>query len=410
MAQYQSIAYLKTLDKEQLKNKKVIVRVDFNVPLDNELQIRDDTRIKAAMETIKYLRSAGSRILLMSHLGRPKGKIVDEMRLNPVAIRLGELLQDKIMKLDDCIGSEVEASITKLKPGQIALLENLRFYPEEKKNDKQFAQKIASLCDVYVNDAFGAAHRAHASTAGIAEYLPAYAGFLMAKEIEVLGGLLEKPKRPFVSIIGGAKVSGKIEVLEKLVEICDTLLIGGGMAYTFLAAQGYQVGKSILESNYIDYVNRLMNEAKVKNKNIILPQDIVVTKEFNEDAESKTRLIDQFSEDDMGMDIGQRSIDLFSEKIKQAKTIFWNGPVGVFEMKKFAKGTISIAEKIADLEEDVFSVVGGGDSIAALKQFGLTENISHISTGGGASLEFLSGKTLPGLAVLEKQEYPFKQD
>ncbi|MFW5879792.1 MAG: phosphoglycerate kinase [bacterium] len=402
MSRYQSLSYLEDLEKEELKNKRVLVRVDFNVPLDDDMKITDDTRIIAALDTIKYLISNNCAIILMSHLGRPKGKVVHKMRLDSVAKHLEGLLQKEVIKLDDCIGEEVQRKVLRLKSGEIILLENLRFHQEEKKNDPIFAKQLASLADIYVNDAFGAAHRAHASTTGIAAYLPSYAGFLMAKELKSLNKLLLDPERPFISIIGGAKVSDKIEVLEKLIEICDILLIGGGMAYTFLFAQGYEVGNSILEEEFIGSVKKIIKEAKQRNIEMILPEDVIVAKEFKEDAESFNVPIGNIEKNMIGMGIGNSTTKLFEQKIEAARTIFWNGPLGVFEMKQFAKNTNQIAAKIASLGNRVFSVVGGGDSIAAISQLNLKDKISHISTGGGASLEYISGKKLPGLEALKK--------
>lgn len=403
MAKDETITYLEDIKKDEIENKKVLVRVDFNVPLNEKLQISDDTRIVAALNTIQYLLSHHCSIILMSHLGRPEGQIVDRLKMDPVATHLEDLLKQKILKLDECIGEEIQKAIAELKPGDIVLLENLRFHPEEKKNDPDFSRQLASLADIYINDAFGAAHRAHASTAGVTAYLPSYAGFLMEKEVKCLNRLLSEPEKPFVSIIGGAKVSDKIEVLEKLIEICDALLIGGGMVFTFLAAKGYEVGKSILEKDYIDYVKKLTDSAQKHNKKIIIPTDIVTAREFKASAESFNVPVNAIEKDMFGMDIGESTIELFNKEIEKARTIFWNGPLGVFEMEKFARGTNQIASKIASLGKNVFSVVGGGDSIAALNQFGLADKISHVSTGGGASLEFLSGKKLPGLEALKKK-------
>jgi len=402
MAKYQSISFLEDLKQEELKNKKVLVRVDFNVPLDDDLQVRDDTRIVAALDTIRYLLLSDCVIILMSHLGRPKGEISDKMRLSPVAEYLEKLLQKRIIKLADCIGEKVQKTVSKLKSREIVLLENLRFHKEEEKNDPAFARQLASLADIYVNDAFGAAHRAHASTTGVASFLPSYAGFLMAKEVKALDKLLSEPERPFISIIGGAKVSDKIEILDSLVNICNSLLIGGGMAYTFLAAQGYEVGQSILEKDFIKYVEKITKEAKKNNKEIVLPIDTIVSREFKADTKSFNVPIEKFEPDMIGMDIGENTINLFNQKIDNARTIFWNGPLGVFEMEKFAQGTNRIARKIASLWGNTYSVVGGGDSIAAINKIGLADRISHISTGGGASLEYLGGKKLPGLEVLRK--------
>lgn len=402
MANYESLSYLKELKKENLKNKKVMVRVDFNVPLDENLKVSDDTRIIKALDTLKFLLSSDCTLILMSHLGRPKGKVVDKMRLKPVGEYLATLLNRKVVTLDDCVGDEVKNAVSTSKPGDIFLLENLRFHEEEEKNDINFAKKLASIADIYVNDAFGAAHRAHASTVGVTRYLPSYAGFLMEKEVLSLSKLLTSPEKPFVSIIGGAKVSGKIEILERLVKVCDVLLIGGGMAYTFLAARGYNVGRSILEKDLIDYVKKIEKEAKKENTEIVVPVDSIVTKEFKEDAKFLDLPIDKIESDMIGMDIGESTVKIFEQKIDNAKTIFWNGPLGVFEMERFSRGTNQIAQKIANLGNSVFSVVGGGDSIAAINKIGLADRISHISTGGGASLEYLGGKILPGLVALEK--------
>ena len=402
MANYESLSYLKELKKENLKNKKVMVRVDFNVPLDENLKVSDDTRIIKALDTLKFLLSSDCTLILMSHLGRPKGKVVDKMRLNPVGEYLAKLLNRKVVTLDDCVGDEVKNAVSTSKPGDIFLLENLRFHEEEEKNDINFAKKLASIADIYVNDAFGAAHRAHASTVGVTRYLPSYAGFLMEKEVLSLSKLLTSPEKPFVSIIGGAKVSGKIEILERLVKVCDVLLIGGGMAYTFLSARGYNVGRSILEKDLIDYVKKIEKEAKKENTEIVVPVDSIVTKEFKEDAKFLDLPIDKIESDMIGMDIGESTVKIFEQKIDNAKTIFWNGPLGVFEMERFSRGTNQIAKKIANLGNSVFSVVGGGDSIAAINKIGLADRISHISTGGGASLEYLGGKILPGLVALEK--------
>jgi phosphoglycerate kinase len=399
-----SILFLRDMKAEKLHNKKVLVRVDFNVPIDKDLQVTDDTRIRAAADTIKFLLASNCIVILMSHLGRPKGKIVDKLRLDSVAKKTGEILKTKVLKLDDCIGKEVKETISKSKPGDIILLENLRFHQEEEKNETGFARELASLADIYVNDAFGTAHRAHASTEGITEYLPSFAGFLMEKEIKSLEKLTTYPDRPFVSIIGGAKVSGKIEILERLFEICDVLLIGGGMAYTFLAAQGNEIGKSILEIDHVEFAKNLIDRAKKIDKEIILPLDTVVADEFKENANSYNVSVNNIEKNMMGMDIGEKTVALFKQKINNAKTIFWNGPLGVFEMVKFSNGTYQIAEQIASLGDDVFSVIGGGDSIAAINKIGLARGISHISTGGGASLEFLAGKILPGLEALKRQK------
>lgn len=403
MERGQTISLLEDLKGVALENKRVLVRVDFNVPLGIDLQVKDDTRIKAALDTINYLLSYNCIIILMSHLGRPGGKIIEELRLDPVAKSLEAILQRKIIKLNDCVGDLVQKTILELKPRDIVLLENLRFYKEEENNDPVFARKLASLADIYVNDAFGAAHRAHASTVGVASYLPSYAGYLMAREIKALDRLILNPEKPFVSIIGGAKVSDKIEVLDRLIEISDKLLIGGGMAYTFLAAQGYEVGKSILEKDYLDYVKKLINKANNYQKEIVIPEDVHVAKEFSADSESFNISVDKIEEDTIGMDIGEKTIERFKKIIEKAKTIFWNGPMGVFEIDKFARGTNEIAQTIANLSGKVFSVVGGGDSISAVNKLGLSNKFSHVSTGGGASLEYIAGKKLPGIEVLIKK-------
>jgi len=402
MKKYQKLSLLEDLKRENLKNKKVLVRVDFNVPLDNELKITDDTRIIGTLETINYLLDNHCIVILISHLGRPKGKITESLRMDPVAKHLENLLGRKVIKLDDCIGSQVQKKINELKYGEIVLLENLRFHKEEKNNDPIFAKQLSSLADIFVNDAFGTAHRAHASTTGVAAHLPSYAGFLIAREVKVYDKLLSHPERPFISIIGGAKVSDKIEVLERLLELCDLIIIGGGMAYTFLAAQGLEIGQSICDDEYIKYVDKFNEKAKELNTGIILPIDLIVTKEFKENTKSYNVKVDRIEKDMIGMDIGEKTIELFKNKLAKAKTVFWNGPLGVFEMDKFARGTNEIANMIASMNGKIFSVVGGGDSIAAIKKFGLMENISHISTGGGASLEYLSGKKLPGLEVLKR--------
>ena len=394
---------IKDLNKNQLEGKRVLVRVDFNVPLNEKLDISDDTRIKAALPTIKYLTSHQAKVILMSHLGRPKGKAVEKLRLDPVAKRLSELLGQEVKKLNDCIGEEVEKIVSNMEKGEIVLLENLRFHSEEEKNDYEFSKKLANLADIFVNDAFGTAHRAHASTVGVARMLPSYAGFLMAKEIEVLSDLLENPKRPFVVILGGAKVSGKIDVVQNLLNIADRILIAGGMSYTCLAALGYEVGNSLLEEYDLEIVKKMLKKAEEKGNKILLPVDLVITKEVLEKAESKLFEIDNIPKDGIGVDLGERSLIKFEKEIKKAKTVFWNGPVGVFEIKKYAKGTNRIAKLLADMQGKAVTIIGGGDSIAAIENAGLAEKMTHISTGGGASLEFLGGKKLPGIEVLPEK-------
>lgn len=394
---------IEDLKDNQLEGKRVLVRVDFNVPLNEELEITDDTRIKAALPTIKYLISHQAKVILMSHLGRPKGKVVEKLRLDPVARRLSELLKQDIKKVNDCIGEEVEKVVSNMQKGEVILLENLRFYPEEEKNDYEFSKKLANLADVFINDAFGTAHRAHASTVGVAELLPSYAGFLMAREIKVLSNLMENPERPFVVVLGGAKISGKIEIVQNLLSIADRILISGGMSYTCLAALGYEVGNSLLEEYDLEIVKKMLKKAEKEGNKILLPVDLVITKEISEKAESKMFEIDNIPKDGTGVDLGEKSLIKFEKEIKKAKTVFWNGPVGVFEIEKYAKGTNRIAKILADMQGKAVTIIGGGDSIAAIDKAGLTEKMTHISTGGGASLEFLGGKKLPGIEVLPEK-------
>jgi len=394
---------IKDLNKNQLESKRVLVRVDFNVPLNEKLEITDDTRIKAALFTIKYLTSHQAKVVLMSHLGRPKGKVVEKLRLDPVAKRLSELLKQEVKKLNDCIGEEVEKIVSSMQKGEVVLLENLRFHPEEEKNDYEFSKKLANLADIFVNDAFGTAHRAHASTFGVARILPSYAGFLMAKEMEVLSNLIENPERPFVVVLGGAKISGKIEIVQNLLSIADRILIAGGMSYTCLAALGYEVGNSLLEEYDLGIVKKMLKKAKEKGNKILLPVDLVITKEVSERTESKVVEIKDIPNDAIAVDLGDKSIAIFEKEIKKAKTVFWNGPVGVFEIKKYAKGTNRIAKILADMQGKAVTIIGGGDSIAAIENAGLAAKMTHISTGGGASLEFLGGKKLPGIEVLPEK-------
>ena len=394
---------VKDLKGNQLVDKRVLVRVDFNVPLNNKLEITNDTRIKAALPTINYLISHQAKVILMSHLGRPKGKVVEKLRLDPVAKRLSELLKQDVKKVNDCIGEEVEKAVLNMQKGEVILLDNLRFYSEEEKNKPEFAKSLANLADIFINDAFGTAHRAHASTVGVAEILPSYAGFLMAKEIEVLSNLLENPKRPFVVVLGGAKISGKIEIVQNLLSIADRILIAGGMSYTCLAALGYEVGNSLLEEYDLEIVKKMLKKAEEKDNKILLPVDLVITKEISEKAESKLFEIDNIPKDGIGVDLGERSLVKFEKEIKKAKTVFWNGPVGVFEIEKYAKGTNRIAKILADMQGKAVTIIGGGDSIAAIDKAGLTEKMTHISTGGGASLEFLGGEKLPGIEVLPEK-------
>ena len=384
----------KTVRDVDVQGKRVLVRVDFNVPL-AEGKVADDTRIRAALPTIRYLIDQGARVILMSHLGRPKGQVKEELRMAPVAARLSELLGQPVLTADDCIGPQVQALVKELKPGQVLLLENTRFHPEERKNDPDFARELASLAEVYVNDAFGTAHRAHASTEGVTHYLPAVAGFLMEKEIEFLGKALESPEHPFVAILGGAKISDKIGVIENLLGKVDVLLIGGGMANTFFKAQGYDVGESLVEDESLDTAREMLARSQGK---LVLPVDAVVADAFSADAQSKVVGVDAVPAGWRILDIGPRTVALFKDKLAGAKTVVWNGPMGVFEFPKFATGTVEIAKSLAEL--DAMTIIGGGDSVAAVYQAGLANKMTHISTGGGASLEFLEGKTLPGIAAL----------
>jgi 3-phosphoglycerate kinase len=389
-------------DIKNLNNTRVLVRVDFNVPLDEKQNITDDTRIRAAVPTIKYLSDQGAKVILVSHLGRPKAGPDDKLRLAPAAKRLSELMKRPINYVKDCIGPEVEKAVAALKPGEILLLENVRFYKEEEKNDPAFAKQLASLADVYVNDAFGTAHRAHASTEGVTKYLKGYAGFLMQKEIKFLGQLLENPGRPFVAILGGAKISGKIDVIENLLSKVNTLIIGGGMAYTFFKARGVDVGKSLVEEDKIGLAKEILKKAIDKDVPLMLPIDHIVADKFAANAESKIVTRAGIPPEWQGMDIGPETITKFGHAIKKAKTIFWNGPMGVFEFDKFAKGTMSIAKMVAEATaKGAVSVIGGGDSVAAVEKAGLADKMTHISTGGGASLEFVEGKVLPGIACLQ---------
>lgn len=383
----------KTVRDLDVKGKRVLVRCDFNVPLEDGA-ITDDRRITEALPTINYLIENGAAVILCSHLGRPKG-VTPEFSLAPVAARLSELLGKSVPLLPDCVGQEVRARTLQLHPGEVVLLENVRFHPEEERNDPEFAQQLASLAQVYVNDAFGTAHRAHASTEGVAHDLPSGAGFLIQKEIEFLGKALDDPKRPFVAIMGGSKVKDKIAVIESLLPKVDRLLIGGGMIFTFFKAQGLEIGKSLLDADNLEYAARLLRDQGDK---IVLPTDVVVSSAFAEDAEVDTVAANAIPADRMGLDIGPATQAHFAEIIAGAKTVVWNGPMGVFEMKPFEAGTRAIAQAMA--ENSGITIVGGGDSAAAIEQFGLADQVSHVSTGGGASLEFLEGKELPGIAAL----------
>ncbi len=389
----------KTIRDIDIRNKKVIMRVDFNVPLDENRNITDDTRIKAALPTIKYILEQNAALILMSHLGRPKGKVKEELRLDPVAKRLSELLGKEVKKANDCIGEEVKKLADELKPGEVLLLENLRFHPEEEENNEEFAKQLASLAEIYVNDAFGTAHRAHASVAGIAKFLPAVAGFLMEKELKYLGGLMENPERPFYVVLGGAKISTKIGVINSLLEKVDGMLLGGGMIFTFFKAQGFNIGKSLLEEDQIETAKEILEKIKSSGKKLLLPVDVKVASEISDNADTETVKVENIPDDKIGVDIGEETIELYKKELSNAKTIFWNGPLGIFEIEKFAQGTLEIAKAIA--EHPGTTVIGGGDSVAAVKKFGLEDKITHISTGGGASLKFLEGKKLPGVEALE---------
>ena len=390
-----------TVEDINVSGKRVFVRVDFNVPMDADRSITDDRRIASAVPTIRHLMDQGAKVILASHLGRPKGKFDPTATLDPIAERLSKLLGREVPKLNDCIGPEVESRVAEMKPGDVILLENVRFHKEEEANDAEFARKLASLADVYVNDAFGTAHRAHASTEGIARHIPGVAGLLMRKEIEIMGQALANPRRPFVAILGGKKVSDKIAVIENLIELADSIIIGGGMAYTFLKAQGFEVGKSILDSERVGFASDALRKAVEKGVAIHLPVDIVVADAFAADANKKTVPADAIPADWEGVDIGPASIELFSKVIAEAGTVVWNGPMGVFEMEPFAKGTIGIARAMT--RSKAVTIVGGGDSAAACEQFGFAEQMAHVSTGGGASLEFLEGKVLPGVAALRDE-------
>ncbi|HEY3374379.1 MAG TPA: phosphoglycerate kinase [Candidatus Aquicultor sp.] len=377
-------------------NKRVLVRVDFNVPIQNGV-VTDNSRIKAALPTIEYLINHNAKVMLMSHLGRPKGQ-EEQFRLDPVAQALADLLGREVEKVDEVVGPQVREAVEKMKQGDVLLLENLRFDPREKKNDPEFAKELASLADVYVNDAFGASHRAHASVVGVAQYLPAVAGFLLGKEVDTLTSLLKDPKRPFVAILGGSKVSDKLGVIDRFIDIVDALLIGGGMCFTFLKAKGYNVGKSLLEEDKLDYCREVLTKADEKDIAIYLPSDVVIAQEISPDAEARVVSVDSIPDGWMGLDIGPDTIAVYRGIIGSAQTIFWNGPMGVFEINQFSRGTEEIALAIA--ESSATGIVGGGDSVAALKKYHLEDRVSFVSTGGGAGLELLEGKPLPGVEAL----------
>lgn len=390
----------KTVRDMDVAGKRVIVRCDFNVPL-KDGEITNDTRIVGALPTIKYLVDHNAKVILMSHLGRPKGEVKPEFSMAPVATRLSELLGKPVTLAKDVIGADAKAKAAALKDGEVLLLENVRFEPGETKNDPDLAKEMASMADIFINDAFGTAHRAHSSTAGVSDYLPSAAGFLIEKEINFMGKALENPERPFVAILGGAKVSDKIGVIENLLDKVDTLIIGGGMAFTFFKAQGYEIGTSIKEDDKLDLARDILKKAEEKGVKLLLPADTKVAKEFSADSEFKVVASNEIPADWMGMDIGPKTEEIFADAIKGAKTVLWNGPMGVFEFANFAGGTNSIAKAVAD--SGAVSIIGGGDSVAAVTQLGYADKMSHISTGGGASLEFLEGKDLPGIACLDNK-------
>ena len=388
----------KSIRDVDLKGKRVFCRVDFNVPM-KEGKITDETRIRAALPTIQYLVEQGAKVILASHLGRPKGQVVEEMRLTPVAVRLGELLGKDVKKADEAFGPVAQEMVAAMNEGDVLVLENVRFYAGEEKNDAELAKEFAALADIFVNDAFGAAHRAHASTAGIADYLPAVSGLLMEKELDVLGKALSNPERPFTAIIGGAKVKDKIGVIRHLLDKVDNLIIGGGLAYTFVKALGHEIGLSLCEDDKIELAKEFMQLAKEKGVNFYMPVDVVITEEFSETATTKIVGIDSIPSNWEGVDIGPKTREIYADVIKNSKLVVWNGSMGVFEMTPFAEGTKAVGQALADAE-DTYSVIGGGDSAAAVEKFGMADKMSHISTGGGASLEFMEGKELPGVVCL----------
>lgn len=380
-----------------IAGKKVFVRVDFNVPLEKG-EITDDTRIRETLPTIQYLIDKGAKVILASHLGRPNGQVVEELRLTPAAARLSEILGKPVFKADESIGDLVKSQVEQLKNGDVLLLENVRFYPGEEKNDAELAKSFAELADIFVNDAFGAAHRAHASTEGIAHYLPAVSGLLMEKELTVLGRALTNPERPFTAIVGGAKVKDKIAVIENLIELADNIIIGGGLSYTFLKAQGYEIGKSLVDNSKIELAKSFLDKAKAKGVQFLLPVDVIVADDFSESANTQTVSIESIPSDWEGLDIGPKTCEIYAKVVKESKLVVWNGPMGVFELSAFAEGTKAVA--VACAETEGYTIIGGGDSAAAVEKFHLAERMDHMSTGGGASLEFMEGKALPGVVAL----------
>ncbi|NDJ16642.1 phosphoglycerate kinase [Myxacorys almedinensis] len=393
-----------TLSSSDLQGKRVLVRADFNVPLDDQGAITDDTRIRAALPTIQALTSKGAKVILCSHFGRPKNGPEEKYRLTPVGNRLSEVLGKPVTKCNDCIGDEVNAAVSAMQPGDVVLLENVRFYKEEEQNDPGFAEKLASVADLYVNDAFGTAHRAHASTEGVTKFLkPSVAGLLIEKELEYLQSAIENPQRPLAAIVGGSKVSSKITVIETLLDKVDKLLIGGGMVFTFYKARGLNVGKSLVEEDKLDLARALEAKAKEKGVDLLLPTDVVVADNFSPDANAQTVSVENIPDGWMGLDIGPDSVKAFQQALSECKSVIWNGPMGVFEFDKFAAGTEAIARTLAELTpQGTITIIGGGDSVAAVEKVGVAEQMSHISTGGGASLELLEGKELPGIAALDE--------
>jgi len=391
-----------SLTETDISGKRVLVRADFNVPLNKQGEITDDTRIRAALPTIQDLIQKNAKVILCSHMGRPKGEVKEELRLTPVAERLSQLLGQEVVKCDDCIGDAVKQKVDALANGQVALLENLRFHSEEEANDSEFSQKLAANADVYVNDAFGTAHRAHASTEGVTKHLsPCVGGYLIEKELDYLKNAVENPQRPFAAIIGGSKVSSKIGVIETLIEKCDKLIIGGGMIFTFFKARGMSVGNSLVENDKLELAKSLEEKAKAKGVELLFPTDVIIADNFAEDANTQTVTVENIPSGWMGLDIGPKSVEAFKEALAECKGIIWNGPMGVFEMEAFAKGTEAIARTLAELTDNgAITIIGGGDSVAAVEKVGVADKMSHISTGGGASLELLEGKELPGIVAL----------